>query len=370
VLSDVGYLNGRFTTGFIRHEVAIGSSGYAFNSYSDVTNPSAASVLLGSASILSPVAFALPPAGLPPHNNLFLSSVVHQQGFNVADTVTLTEHWSFRFTASQDWIWTDNYNNTSVRTSGYRANGIGPLESVLYKPVANMTVYGTYGSSLQQGDLAPGTAANPGQALPPYRSTQTEVGYKLVLRRVGFSAAVFRLDRPFANTDPIDNVFKISGDQVNTGIETTLSGRVAGRLALSGGLTVLDTNVTNTGSTSTDHKHFVGIPGFKSSLLTEYQLPVGTATFLSLNWQSVGRRPIDDINSTWTPAFNVVDLGARYARTIMHREATWRIGVNNVIDVHYWSTLGPGNITGTNVGSYTAHLGSPRTIAASMQVAF
>ncbi len=102
----------------------------------------------------------------------------------------------------------------------------------------------------------------------------------------------------------------------------------------------------------------------------EYQLPVGTATFLSLNWQAVGRRPIDDINSTWTPAYNVVDVGARYARTIMNRLTTWRIGVNNVSDVHYWSTLGPGNITGTNVGSYTAHLGSPRTIAASMQVAF
>jgi iron complex outermembrane receptor protein len=244
------------------------------------------------------------------------------------------------------------------------------LESVIYKPVANMTVYGTYGSSLQQGDLAPGTAANPGQALPPYRSTQTEVGYKLVLRPISFSTAVFRLDRPFANIDPIDNVFKISGDQLNTGVEATLSGRVAERLVLSGGLTVIDTNVTKTGNASTDNKHFVGIPAFKSSLLAEYQLPVGTATFLSVNWQSVGRRPIDDINSTYTPAYNVVDLGARYSRTIMNLVTTWRVGVNNVTDVHYWSTLGPGNITGTNVGSYTAHFGSPRTIAASMTVAF
>ena len=38
--------------------------------------------------------------------------------------------------------------------------------------------------------------------------------------------------------------------------------------------------------------------------------------------------------------------------------ATWRLNVNNVGNTHYWSTLGPGNITGTNVGSYTAHLGS------------
>jgi iron complex outermembrane receptor protein len=54
----------------------------------------------------------------------------------------------------------------------------------------------------------------------------------------------------------------------------------------------------------------------------------------------------------------------------LNRPTTWRIGVNNVADVHYWSSLGPGNITGTDVGSYTAHLGSPRTVAASMEVAF
>jgi iron complex outermembrane receptor protein len=84
----------------------------------------------------------------------------------------------------------------------------------------------------------------------------------------------------------------------------------------------------------------------------------------------VGRRPIDDINSTWTPAYNVVDLGMRYARPLGKRMTTWRLTVNNVTNVHYWSTLGPGNITGTNVGSYTAHLGSPRTVAASMEVAF
>jgi iron complex outermembrane receptor protein len=370
VLSDLAYLNGRFSTGRIQHQVAIGSSGYAFDTYSDFANPNAPSVALGSASIASPVIFALPAAGIPRHDNLFRSSAVHQQGFNVADTVVLDDHWSFRLTASQDWIWTHSYNNAGVRTGGYRASGVSPLESVMYKPAANMTIYATYGSSLQQGDLAPGTAANPGQSLAPYRSTQAEVGYKVVLRGVSVSTAVFRLDRPFANIDTADNVFKISGDQINNGVEATLSGRLAERLVLSAGFTVIDTNVTDTGNAATDGKHFVGIPAFKSNVLAEYQLPAGTATFLSVNWQSVGRRPIDDVNSLDTPAYDVIDLGVRYTHPIMNRLATWRIGVNNVTDTHYWSTLGPGNITGTNVGSYTAHLGSPRTVAASMTVAF
>jgi iron complex outermembrane receptor protein len=233
-----------------------------------------------------------------------------------------------------------------------------------------MTFYGTYASSLQQGDIASSTAANPSQALPPYRSTQTEVGYKVALARIDLSTAVFRLDRPFANTDPADNVFKISGEQINYGVEATISGRLTDRLITSSGLTVLDTNVTRTGNPATDGQHFVGIPAYRSNLLAEYRLPVGRATYANVNWQLVGRRPIDDINSTWTPAYNVVDLGWRYAHPVMNRMTTWRLTVNNVTDVHYWSTLGPGNITGTNVGSYTAHLGSPRTVAASMEVAF
>jgi iron complex outermembrane receptor protein len=327
-------------------------------------------VLLGSATIANPVVFALPPAGLPTHDRIFTSSVIHQQGFNVTDTAAFDQHWSVQVAASQDWIWTDNYNNAGARTGGYSTDGVSPFASVLYKPAPNKTVYVSYGSSLQQGDVAPTTVVNAGQALPPYRSRQAEAGYKMTRRRVDFTSTVFWIERPFANTDPADNVFKISGDQVNYGVEATLSGRLAERLTVYGGMTVLDTNVTKTGNAATDNKRFVGIPNYKSSLLTEYRLPVGSSTFASVTWQLLGRRAIDDINSAWTPAYNVVDLGVRYSHRLLRQSITWKAAVNNVADVHYWSTLGPGNITGTNVGSYTGHLGAPRTVAVPMNVAF
>jgi iron complex outermembrane receptor protein len=369
VLSDLASISGRVRTGALSHDVAFGTAGYQFNSYSDFTNPTAASVLLGTASIASPVVFGLPAAGIPTHDNIFLSSGVHQQGLNASDTVTFTSQWSARLALSQDWLWVDNFNNSAVKTSSYHTNGVSPSASLLFKPVSNMTVYATVASSLQQGDVASSTAANPGQALPPYRSNQQEVGYKLSERQVDFSTAVFRLDRPFANTDPADNVFKISGDQINYGVEFMISGRLTDRLITSSGVTLLDTNVTKTGNPTTDGRQFVGIPAYRSNLMAEYRLPVASPTFVNVNWQLVGRRPIDDINSLYTPSYNVVDLGVRYARPIMSKLTTWRLTVNNVGDAHYWSTLGPGNITGTNVGSYTAHLGMPRTVVASMEIA-
>src|SRR4051812_6266973 len=325
VLSNLAAANGQLLTGRVRHEVALGTTGYAFRTYSDFVNPTAPSVLLGRASIASPVVFALPAAGLPAHDRLFMSGIIHQQGFNATDTAWLTPRWSVRLAASQDWIWTDTYNNAGTRTGGYRDNGLSPSASLLFKPASNMTVYGSYGSSLQQGDVAPTTTANPGEALAPYRSEQVEGGYKVAVSRIKVSAAAFRLRRPFAAIDA-DNVFRITGEQVNYGVEASWSGRVTRTLILYGGMTALDPTLRDTGNAATDGKQFVGIPRFKSSLLTEYQLPAGAGTFVSVNWQVLGRRPIDDINSAWTPASQIVDLGLRYARAIGGRAPMWRGG--------------------------------------------
>jgi iron complex outermembrane receptor protein len=369
VLGNLTTLNGRFNTGRFAHTVALGVTGYQFKTYSDFVNPPAASVRLGSASIANPIVFALPPVGIPTHTNIFNSSVINQQGLNMVDSIALTTRWSTRIAISQDWIWTNTYNNAGVRTGGYKDSGLSPLASLIFKPTSRMTLYGTYGNSLQQGDVAPTTAANASEALPPYRSTQTEVGYKIAFPLIDLATAVFRINRPFAMTDPADNVFKVSGDQVNTGVEAIITGRVTPRLLMFGGFTVLNPTLTKTGNPLTNGKQFVNVPTFKSNLLTEYRI-FGAATSASVNWQYVGRRPIDDINSAYTPAYDVVDLGVRHSHTLGNVVATWRFQVNNVADVHYWSTIGPGNITGTNVGSYTGHFGTPRTVQASFDIGF
>src|SRR5262249_14509649 len=162
----------------------------------------------------------------------------------MVDSIALSPRWSTRIAISQDWIWTDNYNNAGVRTSGYKDNGLSPLASLVFRPTRRTTLYGTYGSSLQQGDLAPTTALNASEALPPYRSTQAEFGYKIAFPLIDLATAFFRIRRPFALTDPVDNVFKVTGDQVNTGFEAIVTGRVTERLLMFGGFTVLDPTLT------------------------------------------------------------------------------------------------------------------------------
>ena len=252
-----------------------------------------------------------------------------------------------------------------------------------------MTIYASFVDSIQAPDIAGASTAttiitNASQALPAYRSKEGEIGYKLRVRRINFSTALFRLDRPFANytTGVVNPVcgsqsgtgncetYQITGDQRNYGIETMMSGRIVESLMVTGGLTVLNPKLTDTGIAATNDKNFVGIPDFKSNVLAEYRVPLLTGTFFTFDWQHVGRRAIDDINSAYTLQYNTFDFGIKYSTKVFGKLTTWRITANNATNVHYWSTLGPASITGTSSGNYLAHLGDPLLITASMRFNF
>ena len=409
VVSDSAYLDGRFSTGQIRHDVVIGTSGYRFTSYSPVTSPARTALCTSNdpsgvcqANISDPLIFVAPPAGLffyektGPSTGIFGSSIIRQQGISVGDTVSFTPRWLVKLAVSGDWTSTDVYmDNAStgfVRTKApggyvnYSPSGSG---SVMYKPTPTTTIYATAASSIQAPDVAPASSGsiiitNASQALPPYRSNQVEVGYKLAVRRINVSAAMFRIERPFANfvtgvVDPVCGaqsgtancqMFKITGNQLNYGAEGMVSGRVFESLMVTGGLSVLDPKLIDTGIPATDGKQFVGIPNYKSNIFSEYRLPGLKGAYLNFDWQHVGRRPMDDINSAYVPQYNLFDLGLRYITHIGDNSVTWRVTANNLTSVHYWSTLGPGSITGQSTGSYLAHLGEPRLFMASMRFNF
>jgi iron complex outermembrane receptor protein len=341
----------------------------------------------------------VPPQGIfsyaktSPSTGIYGSSIIRQQGFSFSDTVTLTPKWLIRVAASQDWTWTDAYSDSKATSyykisapGGYVNQGVSPSASIMFKPRTDMTIYGTYADSIQAPDV---TGANSGnkvivnanQALPPYRSKEGEIGYKLRVRRINFATAMFRIERPFANyvtgvTDPVCGTqsgtvncqaLRITGDQVNYGVESTLSGQITDRLVVTGGISALNPKLTSTGIAATNDRNFVGIPDYKSNILAEYHVPVLVGVFMNMDWQHVGRRPIDDINSTYTPQYNTFDFGLRYTARVFGKLTTWRVTANNVTNVFYWSTLGPGSITGQSTGSYLGHLGEPRLFTASMR---
>lgn len=368
ITSDAGYLNGTFSALGIGHDLTIGTAGYRASTYSVTTPASPASVRLGTASIDAPVQFPFPAAGLPDTSLNYNSSNTYQQGINLGDTLQFTSQWLAHAGVSQDWFHVDNYNAKSIQTSEYSNNGLSPAGSLIYKPEPSITTYFTYASSLQAGDLAPGGTVNAGSSLAPYRSKEYEVGYKQIIGKVNFTAAVFQIRRPFANIDPTDNVFKISGDQLNNGLELSAVGEVYGGLTLFGGVTLLDAKMEHTPHAATNDQIYVGAPKVKGNVLLEYQIPRLPGLVTSLDWQFSGTRPGNDTNSFFVAGYNLFDVGARYTSALFDRKITWRLAVNNILDRNYWSTVGPSNLTGADTGNLLAHLGSPRTVLASMSV--
>jgi iron complex outermembrane receptor protein len=450
VKSDLGYVTGKFKTGSVSHAVVFGSTGYRFatwgptNSLTGTTTTSPTAKFLCAlnaphacyANINDPQIDAS--VGYQPYTGiyaLYVSSIIHQQGFNFGDTITLTPKWLLRVAASQDWTWTNNYKISGVypaaqqRVPGagnYMSQGVSPTGSVLYKPRPNQTAYVTFADSIQAPDIAQANSGsgaseifvfNASEPLPTYRSTEWEVGYKVESQRMNFTADVFRIRRPFANafglfgysaSNPSNACgvggtltltgqncvnYQIIGQQVNYGAEAMLSGNVTKSLRVIGGITALNPKLTDTvqylppgnpyvsptctglagalvcPSYVTNNKNFVGIPDYKSNILAEYQLPVLSTAYFTFDWQHVGRRAADDINSYWVPQYNTFDLGGRYSARVFGKLATWLVTFNNVSNVHYWSTLGP-SITNGQVGANLAHMGEPRLITATMRYEF
>ncbi len=370
ITSDTAYLDGTFDTWGIGHDLTIGSAGYRASSYSAINAASAASVLLGKATIDDPLIFPEPASGPPDvgAGHIYDSSDTYQQGLNITDTLKLSDDWLVRAGTSQDWFHVDDYNNHSVPTTIYQNHGLSPTGSVIFKPAANMSVYATYASSLEAGDLAPGTAANAGVSLPPYRSKEYEVGYKANLDDIDVTAALFSIQRPFANINPVDNVFEISGEQINKGLELSAIGEIADGLTLYGGITLLNARLQNTPLASTDDKLYVGTPKVKGNMLFEYKIPGIAGLVATFDYQFSGTRPANDTNTSWAAGYNLFDVGARYTSDIFNKSVTWRLSVDNVTDRHYWSTIEPSDITGANTGSLVAHLGAPRMVLASVSV--
>jgi iron complex outermembrane receptor protein len=363
--SDTAYLDGTFATGSIGHEVTVGTAGYKASSY---TVLSKATSVLGTASIANPLIFPEPAVGVPNVWANYDGSDAYQQGFNVSDTVQLGKWWSIRGGVSQDWFHTNNYSATHQLTSTYRSHGLSPMGSIIFKPAEKITTYVTWASSLQPGDTATGTVKNAGASLPPYRSTQYEIGYKQSISGIDITAALFRIERPFANVDPTDNVFKISGQQVNKGAEFSGVGEIVHGLTLYGGLTLLDARMEHTLAPAADGKRYVGAPKVKGNMLLEYAVPGVQGLVASVDYGFASARAENDTNSYMSPDYSVVDVGVRYIAEVWGKPLTYRLSVDNVGDKRYWSTIAPSNLTGTNTGSLIAHLGSPRTVLAGITV--
>lgn len=255
-----------------------------------------------------------------------------------------------------------NYNTGTV-SSHYDQDRLSPLAGLVVKVLPGLSLYGNYVEGLSQGGTAPTTAANSGQMLSPYVSKQQELGVKYDLGKLALGAAYFHTVKPRGVTNAA-NVYAADGEERHQGLELTAFGQPAKGVRVLGGITLLDTELRQTGSASSEGKHSIGVPALQANLGLE--LDVASVSGLSLDARVVhtGKMYANEANTLSVPGWTRVDLGARYLTEIGGQLVTLRGRVDNVANRNYWASSGgyPGN-------GYLV-LGAPRTVSVNASVDF
>ncbi len=364
VVSNTAALRGYVEIAGMRHDLFLGTTGFTWRRYTPFQT---GAITLGTATLAAPVAFAQPT--LPDFKNRFEAQSTRQQVVSIGDTVELTNRLSLQAAISHSWIRARNLNRAGAVTSRYRDQGWSPAASILFKPEERMTGYVTYASSLQQGDAAPSNAANAGEALAPFRSTQWEAGYKLDLERIRLAVALYQIRRPYAFVGA-DNLFAVRGRQRNRGAELTVNGRIGNDLNLFGGLALLDARLFNTGVAETSDRQILGLPRRALNLLAEYRLPMLRQLTATADLSHVSRRPTNYRGTASVDPYTLLDVGLRYQLSVGGQEMALRLAINNLFDERYWANIAPTGQNGYNsVDNGTGTLGTPRNVRITMQVA-
>ena len=384
VLSNRIYLNGSAKTGSLTHDLTLGTVGYRLDNYSLISPIALAAKTvngykiagwIGNASLDAPLDYANPYGAYDSLGPTYHASQTKVQSVTLGDTLGFNEHWSAVLVGNDSWIKSQSWNANGSPKAGtrYEENGSWSYSgSLLYKPLPTGTVYATYASSVEPGNISPsdGSTKNPGEILAPYRSEETEVGIKASLQGMDYTAALFRIRRPFAFTDS-DGYYKTAGEQENRGMELTARGKATEHLAVFASYTWLDPRMTAVLNKSVQGNVVVGVPRQQANLLADYRLPGQAGVYLEGNLHYLGSRYANLENTLQAAAVTTLDLGARYETRWGSHKLNARLMVTNVTDRHYWNTLYASwsGATTTN-SSGSAFLGEPRTVKLSATMNF
>lgn len=257
-----------------------------------------------------------------------------------------------------------DYRSRSTAVNGnvtrFDISRLTPSVGVIAKPTADIRIYGTYLEGLEEGGTAPLNNANGGAVLPPAVSRQYEFGVRgEILRSAVFQLAAFQIDRPFAFTDPADNVFKLAGRSRYRGIEASLTGEVTPEVSLYASAQYLDAFVRRSSNAAVIGKTPENTPEWTASLYGEYRpraLPgfaVGAGAF------HVGARAVNAVNAAFVDGYTTVSAMARYTfEDAAPGGLTLQLNVDNVLDDRYWSTAG-NNLLG---------VGAPRQVRLTARI--
>jgi len=271
---------------------------------------------------------------------LYKDSDITQRALFASDTVKLSDQWSvlagLRYTNFEQ----NGYSAAGASTAQYVKNGVvTPTLAVMFKPLADTTLYASYVQSLEQGaSVATGVGyTNGGNQLAPLKSKQYELGVKTVHERWSATAALFRIERGAQYDVQNENGTKTlvqDGLSIYQGIELGASTRLGSQWQLGGNLMYLDSSYQR----GMDHQgnRVAGAPKFVGTAQLSYAVAQVSGLKLFADAKYTGDTMLNASNGLKLPGYAIANVGASYTTRLGGYDTTLRFAVNNVADKRYW----------------------------------
>ncbi|TCK03676.1 TonB-dependent siderophore receptor [Marinobacterium mangrovicola] len=343
-------LAGKLQTGFIDHEVTLGTS--------LLETVSSNSRGIGSDGMYGPGNFSNP--------TMFdeIGSAVHRSDADATEYSRVKRRELFASDVAHlgdnlDLILGLRHGQLEDEYGDYDESATTPTLAAVYRPIDGLSLYASYVEAFVQGNTAPNTAANAGEVFEPMISEQRELGLKLDRERWSANLAVFQLNRGQGYTDS-NNVYSQDGEALYEGLELSGKARLGSQWMLAASAMWLDPTNEKISDASLKGKHVQGVARKQFRLYGEYDVK-NSPFVITGGAQYTGKRPLDANNDIHVGSVTLYDLGARYEGSVNDLPLTLRLNIDNLTDEDYWLT---------SAGSGYIAQGTPRTIKLGAQIDF
>lgn len=186
--------------------------------------------------------------------NLFVATARNRSSeaditaFYVQDQIVFSEQWQAIVGLRHDKFEVDHVNNLTGQKLDTTDNMLSPRAGLIYKPVANVSLYGNYSHTYvpRAGDQLDGlTFAS--SSFDPEKFINKEIGAKWdISPEFSLTAAIYKLEREkVAITDPLDSSSTILVDgQETKGFELGVAGKITSQWSIFGGYAYQDGEIT------------------------------------------------------------------------------------------------------------------------------
>ena len=361
------HLHGRLNAAGIEHRVRVGLSGHLQQTQLPAM---LAYNFVGTTNIDAPLALPADPAltALNTNSNertleayATLSSELTR---NVQSLVGLRVSRLHRASALSDASQAVSYEQTAGT----------PWAALTWTPRPGTSLYASWGQGLELEAVPnrPALFANYGQTLPALKSEQIEIGAKWqALPRLLLSAAIFNIDKPFADdlagATVADLPSRVAGAKVarHRGLELSAVGQVNRAWSIQASMMALDAVYLSAVNPQWIGQAVTNVPRFKGSVFVDYKVAAHPGLSLNALASFESAKPVTVDASVALPRSWQIDAGLHYQQMLAGRLTQWRVNVENLTNREYWH-----DAPTTSWGGIYLFPATPRTVRASLTVDF